>query len=264
MTEAVPVPTRDAATVILARQPAAGKWQCFMVRRHVSSDFAPDVYVFPGGKVDAADRDPEIPRYIDTAILPPTEVEFADRDLGFRMAALRELFEEAGVLLAVGRDHELVGLRGDQGEKFEAWRTALRDGTTKLVALAEETGIRYLPGQLVPLARWITPLSMPRRYDTRFFVAAMPDGQRPLHDAIETTHGTWISPRDALEQSRTGDFPLVFATIKNLERLARFDTIAELIAGVTPGDLEPIMPKMVERDGKTEFLVPGDAGYRDV
>jgi 8-oxo-dGTP pyrophosphatase MutT (NUDIX family) len=255
------VTARDAATVILMREVAAGPPECFMVRRHIASDFAPDVYVFPGGKVEEADRDSSLLRHVETTILRPTEVDFADGDSGFRIAALRELFEEAGVLLAIGRDGRELRFEADNAERFAGYRRALRDEQVSLTGMAESEGIRYTPGMLIPFAHWITPAGFPRRYNTRFFLALVPSGQEPLHDAVETTDGVWISPGDALDGYRREEFPLVFATEKNLERLARFPSLARLVEGVTPADLESVTPQPIERNGKTEFLLPGDPGY---
>jgi 8-oxo-dGTP pyrophosphatase MutT (NUDIX family) len=261
MTNTAPVVPRDAATVILAREVGGAPFECFMVRRHVSSDFAPDVYVFPGGKVDAEDREPSLLRHIDKDILRPTEVDFADGDLGFRVAALRELFEEAGVVLAVDSSGAMVRLGSTDADRFADDRRRLRRGETTLHAIADREGIRYTPGMLVPFSRWITPTTFPRRYDTRFFVAMLPDGQDPLHDDYETTAGRWIAPSRALELYRQGEFPLVFATEKHLEKLASYPSLRAVIESVRPNDLEPVMPRPVDRDGATEFLLPGDEGY---
>lgn len=260
---AQPVAPRDAATVILVRQPEGAPWECFMVRRHIGSDFAPDVYVFPGGKVEDADRSEDVLPHIAEALLTPTDVDFEDRDLGFRMAALRELFEEAGVLLAEARDGAPLDRLPVPPDGIDLYRERLRSGDITLVAFAAETGIRLLPGLLIPFARWITPRDFGRRYDTRFFIALLPAGQEPLHDAVETTHGLWIAPRTALQLHARGEFPLVFATERQLDTLALFESIPDLVASVTPAGLQPIMPKVVQRDGEQGFLLPGDEGYDD-
>jgi 8-oxo-dGTP pyrophosphatase MutT (NUDIX family) len=260
MTGPEPVTPRDAATVILVHQPADGPFTCFMVRRHVRSEFAPDVYVFPGGKVDAADRDPALVACIDVSLPTPADLDFPDRDLGFRIAAIRELFEEAAVLLATSGGG-LLRIEGVAVERFARWRSDLQAGRVTMASFALETGIRFTPDLLVPFSRWITPVTMPRRYDTRFFLACMPEGQEPLHDALETTDSVWISPAEALRRYHEGDFPLVFATIKHLERLAPSDSIDALIAAIAPGDLAPITPQILHRDGETHFLLPGDSGY---
>jgi 8-oxo-dGTP pyrophosphatase MutT (NUDIX family) len=231
-----------------------------MVRRHVGSDFAPDVYVFPGGKVDESDRDTELAAVIATSP-SRTGAQFSDDDSAFRMAALRELFEEAGVLLATDGSRDIVEITGDRTETYARLRKQLHDGAITLFDLGRQTGLRFAIDRLQPFSRWITPAGMPRRYDTRFYLAQTPDGQEPLHDAVETTHGTWIAPDEALRRHEDGDFPLVFATVKHLERMRRFPTLNALFAGVSPADLAPITPRAVRRDGEAAFLLPGDAGY---
>lgn len=233
-----------------------------MVRRHVGSEFAPDVYVFPGGKVDESDR--------DTALVAVTDitgsragVQFSDDDSAFRMAALRELFEEAGVLLALDGTGEIVEISGDRTEIYTCLRKQLHEGTITLSDVARQTSVRYAIDRLHPFSRWITPSGIPRRYDTRFYLALMSDGQEALHDAVETTHGTWIAPDEALRRHEGGDFPLVFATVKHLERMRRFPTLDSLFAGISDTDLAPITPRAVQRDGKSAFLLPGDPGYED-
>jgi len=261
MSDRAPVQPVEAATVILVREPSdrARGWECFMVRRHVRSDFAADVFVFPGGKVDPADRDPGLLEVLD----PDAGMENDDGGgtawLGLRVAALRELFEEAGVILARetadGRSTESLSA------SRELARSNLQSGRLTMLQVAREFGWCLDVMQLHPFSRWITPDTLPRRYDTHFFVARLPAGQEPLHDAIETTASLWISPSDALERAERGDFPLVFATEKHLERMARYSAIDELIAATTPADLEAVMPRIIERDGTTAFLLPGDEGY---
>lgn len=256
-----PVEPVDAATVILVRrgEPVGSPWQCFMVRRHVRSEFAADVFVFPGGKVDPDDRDPALAPLIEGHPAPfgaNTGEWFA-----LRVTAIRELFEEAGVLLAYREAGGVLRLRGEEVERFGEYRRRTHGGSLSLLELARMERLRYAADRLHPFSRWITPVVSPRRYDTRFFVAEMPHGQEPLHDAVETTDSAWIAPAEALERSRRGDFPLVFATEKHLERMAQFPSIEHMIAETATADLQPIMPRVVQRAGQTAFLLPGDEGY---
>lgn len=254
MTEAV-----DASTVILARegQPVGTPWQVYMVRRHVRSEFAADVYVFPGGKVDEVDRDPDLVRYVHQEA---GVVDFpVDRrlSLALRVAAIRELFEEAGILLAEDQNGGLVRFDGGQVSAHEM-RKRLREGMVTMAGLAEEYQMLFAIDRLHPISRWITPEGLPRRYDTRFYVARMPRGQSPLHDEIETTEGVWITPDEALTRYREGDFPLVFPTRKHLERLAEYSSIDAACASVSPEDLTPVMPRVEVRAGEQVFLLPGE------
>lgn len=253
-----PVPPVDAATVILVRHgvPVGSPWQCLMVRRHVRSEFAPAVYVFPGGKVDESDRDARLKQMV----APHDRSGTAAHDLSFRVAAIRELFEEAGVLLAFREDEGPIRFDEDE-ERFEGYRKEMREGLVTLGQLAEREGLLLAVDRLHPFSRWITPDVLPRRYDTRFYVAFMPQHQKPLHDAVETTDSVWISPKVALARFREGSFPLVFATEKHLESMARFPSIEGMIAATGASDLQPVMPKIVKRGEETHFLLPGDEGY---
>jgi 8-oxo-dGTP pyrophosphatase MutT (NUDIX family) len=231
-----------------------------MLRRHVRSDFAADVYVFPGGKVDPGDEDVRLSQFV----IGPADVDDAPEGpmwQALRLAAVRELFEEAGVLLASRGAGELVRFTGPDAERFADYRRRLHDGEISLLDLARREGLAYTLDRLHPFSHWITPESFPRRFDTRFYVAYLPEDQEPLHDAVETTASSWISPKTALEEFAAGRFPLVFATQKHLERLARFASVEGMISSISPSDLEPVMPKVVNEAGEQHFLVPGDPGY---
>lgn len=252
----VPVTPVAAATVVLVRD--GDPWECYMVRRHVKSEFAADVYVFPGGKVDPADDDPDV-RNVVTQLDGREE---ADASLSMRLAAIRELFEEAGVLLA-SREGRSVRFTAEVAQRLSAYRRQVHAGELSMLALARQEDLQFDVDRLRPISRWITPQGMPRRFDTVFFVARIPAQQTPLHDAVETSAGEWISPPDALERSARGSFPLVFATEKHLERLSRFPTVDDLLQSVTPADLEPVTPKVLHTDAGPTFLLPGDDGYDD-
>jgi 8-oxo-dGTP pyrophosphatase MutT (NUDIX family) len=258
-----PVRPVDASTVILVREgiPVGEPWQTFMVRRHIRSDFAADVFVWPGGKVDASDRDPELLELVDGHPLPGEgAVGLADWK-AVRAAAIRELFEEAGVLLARHEDGRVLDLLGDDADRFDRYRRQLQAGSTSMVELARTEGLRYLADALHAFSRWITPTPFPRRFDTRFFVAVAPERQMPIHDRAETTASTWITPEDALDQFEAGEFPLVFATEQHLRRMETFHSIDEMIAACETANLEPVTPRVIDRDGEQGFLLPGDEGY---
>lgn len=261
MTEGTPVAPVQAATVILVR-PNDGSWQCFMVRRHIKSDFAADVFVFPGGKVDAADRATDMREYVDGEnAYKPSGLD-TETWRALCLAAIRELFEEAGVLLARRQEEEgFVRLDGEAASRFATYRQQLHAGTLSLAELAREEGLRLHVSLLRPISRWITPEVMTRRFDTYFFVAHLPERQVPVHEGIETTDSIWIAPPEALQRAHRGEFPLVFATEKHLERLAGYTEVEDMLAAVTGKDLDPVMPKIVQQDGATHFLLPGDHGY---
>lgn len=257
----MPVEPVDAATVILVRKPLTEPWQCFMVRRHVRSDFAADVFVFPGGKVDPADRDPALAGVvIGHPSLENAPLRVEDWR-AMHVAAIRELFEEAGVLLARREDEGMLHLTGAEGERFAEYRRRLHAGELSMLELARKENLSYTADRLHPFSRWITPDFSPRRYDTWFFVAEMPDHQEPVHDRVETTQSRWISPSKALELYQKGEFPLVFATEKHLDQMDHFASIEQMIAATALADVQPVTPKMVQRGSEQFFLLPGDEGY---
>ena len=233
-----------------------------MVRRHVRSEFAADVFVFPGGKVDAADADPRVERYVRDQSGPEVAVG-GDRQtwLALKIAAIRELFEETGVLLAGREAQGLIRLDGSERTAFAQHRLRVQTGELSMLDLARLERLRFAADRLHPFSRWITPEILPRRYDTRFFVAYAPPDQDPMHDAVETTESVWIAPAEALASHQRGDFPLVFPTRKHLERMAHYPSIEPMLAATSASDLEPVMPCIVERGEETVFLMPGDEGY---
>lgn len=253
----------DAATVIVARHgvPVGEPWQVYMVRRPVRSEFAADVYVFPGGKVDALDRDPELAERVEGHPSPEDAPEGVAEWRAIRTAAVRELFEEAGILLARRPDEPLINLLGSDAERFDVYRRRLRAGDLTMLDMAQEENLVYTLDRLKPFSRWITPELFPRRFDTRFFVALMPEHQLPIHDPHEIAASLWISPRAALDRYRKGEFPLVFATEKHLERLAAFPSIEGAMAAEAEANLQPVMPRVVMRGEEQDFVLPGEPGY---
>ncbi|HZU12877.1 MAG TPA: hypothetical protein VFB58_08560 [Chloroflexota bacterium] len=256
----------DAATVMVVRHgvPVGESWQVYMVRRPVRSDFAADVFVFPGGKVDGSDRDPALSDWVDGHPDQENAPDGRDEWRALRIAAVRELFEEAGVLMAHRPDEPVVRLVGADAERFDKYRRRLRAGDLTMLELAREENLRFALDRLKPFSRWITPETFPRRFDTRFFIALMPEHQTPIHDAEEATASVWIAPGDAVRRFRHRDFPLVFATERHLEQLAGFPSIEAVMAAEAEANLQPVMPKVVNRDGREEFLIPGDPGYDQV
>jgi len=242
-----PVTPRDSATVILLRDGAEGL-EVFMLERHLNSDFAGGAYVFPGGTVDARDTDPEAQRYLDA----PHGIEPA-----FYLCAIRETFEEAGVLLAT-RGGKPFPLSGDEEGRFAAHRAELAARGGSLAAFAESERLRFAGDALHYFSRWVTPEFSPRRYDARFFVASMPGRQDPLHDDVETTASTWIRPADAIAQAREGLFSIIFPTRKTLEELATFDATKDAIASTVGKDIRAIVPNVVIADGEARVVLPGD------
>jgi 8-oxo-dGTP pyrophosphatase MutT (NUDIX family) len=257
MAATLPVVPRLSAAVMLVRPNADdGGLEVFMVRRHVRSDFAPDVYVFPGGSVASADREAEV----TAGVCVPMDALTPDTALGVgvRVAAIRELFEEAGVLLAL-RDGQPVAIDDALAERLAAWRARLQHDRAIIAELTAAEDIVLATDALSHCAHWITPEAFPKRFDTHFFLAEMPPGQAALHDEIETTNGVWVRPADALAGHEAGDFPLVFATIHQLRDLAAFATPQEAITAWRGHSPATIMPHIIQRDGTEIILLPGEA-----
>jgi len=204
-----------------------------MLRRTADAAFAGGMYVFPGGRVDSDDH----LHLFDALRRGPTAAQEAQRRAlgdewrGYWIAGIRESFEEAGVLLAYdaeGRlvDHEEPGIRG----RLEHYRHALHARQLGLDEVCQREGLTLAVDRMHFFNRWITPEGRPRRFDTRFFVAVAPPGQRELHDDKETVESLWISAGDAIERNDAGEFGLMAVTRRQLETLAVHRSVAELEA----------------------------------
>lgn len=258
---------RPAATLILVRDASAGM-EVFMIRRTQSAVFMGGAHVFPGGGVDASDASAELAAHCEGL----EDVE-ASRLLGvergglaYWTAALRECFEEAGLLLA----HDAHGCYADLNDTrhtqaFEQWRESVRAGRATLADLCREHRLRLAAGRLAYYSHWITQPGRPRRYDTRFFVAEAPAAQTASHDNSEAVDHLWIQPAAALERHQRGEINLVFPTIKTLESIAHFDSAAALMQFArSPRKMPTMAPRTASsREGK-KLLVPGDYAYAEV
>ena len=247
------VPARPAATVVLVRaHPQAGV-EVFMVRRHVRSEFVPDAFVFPGGSVAPGDRTSEM----TAGCCTPVEHSAVTLGSGFRAAAIRECFEEAGVLLARRDGSELV-IAPDALPRFTTYRGQLHSGHLTLADLASREKIVLATADLLHWAHWITPEAFPKRFDTHFFLARMPAFQSASHDELETTAGVWVQPEEALSRFKQSEFPLVFATIHQLRALSGLDSIEAAWERFGSRWPNTIMPRVVQRDGRDVILLPDE------
>ncbi|MBV8161073.1 MAG: NUDIX domain-containing protein [Acidimicrobiia bacterium] len=223
------VPIRDAATVMLLRDGSHGL-EVFMVRRSLRLVFAGGAHVFPGGAVDDADRAMEAWSAGRTDHDASATLGLARGGLAFWVAAVRECFEEAGFLLAVDAAGGPVRLEIPAvTERFGRHRRAVATGDTSLAEVCAAEGLCLALGGLHYVSRWITPEGAPRRFDTRFFVGAAPEGQTPLHDAQETIAHEWVRPDDMLDRLEAGDVDLMLPTQRSLHWLAEHDTAADAL-----------------------------------
>lgn len=267
MTDSKPIPVRDAATVMLVRD--APTLEVFMLRRNLRSEFVGGAYVFPGGAVDPADREAHLEPECEgrTDAEAGTALGIDRGGLAFWVAAIRECFEEAGVLLARHRDtHEIVDFSDpDVAARFAAHRRAVDSGERRLVEIARQEDLLLDVASTYYFSHWITPVGAPRRYDTRFFVAAAPPNQTPLPDNRETVASLWVRPAEALAQAERGELEMIFPTIKSLEAVARFGSSGELLrAARAIQQVETILPRITADAHGMRILLPGDPGYDQV
>ena len=262
------VPVRPAATVMLVRDAEDGGPEVFMLRRTLDAAFAGGMYVFPGGRVDDADHADEMEAICDGLDdARASELLGIDRGgLAYWVAAVRECFEEAGVLLArpVGGGEPVRFDDDEVAARFEAARHEVHGGTLGLVELCEREGLVLTTDAIHYVSHWITPVGEARRFDTRFFVARAPQAQEPLHDDGETIESLWVRPSAALERFRAGDLAMIPPTIKNLEFLVPHATADAALEAA--GRLErprPILPKLrTDADGKVlGVILPDDPDY---
>jgi 8-oxo-dGTP pyrophosphatase MutT (NUDIX family) len=238
-----PAETRPAATVVLARDAAAGL-EVLLLRRARSSGFVPGAYVFPGGRVDEQDADPRLRRRL--AGLDPAA---AGPEPRYIVAAVREAFEETGLLLA-DAEPDAVALHG--------WRTRLLSGDADFATVLDALGARIAAGRMAYMAHWITPEAEPRRYDTRFFLAAVPPGSRAEPDPREMTDARWLTPAAALDRFQAGTLPMVFPTVKTLQTLAAFTDTAGALAALRRRTVAPVLPRLVRTARGVGIVVEED------
>lgn len=257
--DVIHTPPLASATVMVVRD-APGGLEVLLVRRHGNSGVLGGVHVFPGGKLDAADRQ------VDPAALdrPPTELQATlgepglapDTAAGLYLAALRETFEECGLLLGLGS--------GPDAPRPQALATQVREHTLTGLHFAtavQRLGQRLPVSSLLPWSRWVTPRQPSvgnKRFDTRFFVAAAPDGQVAEHCVFEATEVVWLSPRSGLERYWAGEIDLAPPQIMSLCQLVRFGDVAQVQAfarGRAPALIEP---EPFDEDGCRVLCYPGD------
>jgi 8-oxo-dGTP pyrophosphatase MutT (NUDIX family) len=257
----VPVP-QPASTVTLVRDAPRGL-EVLMLQRSMSLAFMPGVHVFPGGALDAGDGSPELGKLcvgLDDAGASRV-LGLSQGGLAYWIAAIREAFEEAGILLAYDAGGRYVSLDGAAAERFRVHRKALDRHHGAFAALARAEGLRLAADRLLYFGHWITPVGVPRRYDTRFFLAVAPEGQEARHDDHETIAHAWLRPQEALDLCARELLNMRFPTIRTLERFVACATAAELVAEISSaGAVETRLPR-ITRDGRS--VLPGEPGYDD-
>jgi 8-oxo-dGTP pyrophosphatase MutT (NUDIX family) len=259
---------RDSATVVLLRDRPGGPYEVFLMRRHGNQAFMGGAYVFPGGRLDDADSAPALASHTEglsaadaRRLLQEPGLPEATA-LGLFLAAIRETFEEAGVLLARDAAGRMVDLADPAtAARFASYRLELHEARLTLAGLAAREGIRYAPDLLIPYSHWITPEIEPRRFDTRFFLARLPEGQVALHDRMELTESRWMTPAFALAEHAAGRIVLMPPTLKTIEELQAFSRAGQFFAVARSRRIATILPEAFRTDGGVGVRLPHDSEY---
>jgi len=253
---AEPGVARPASTILLLREGGTDPIEVFMMVRHHEIEFASGALVFPGGSVDAADQD---------IVAQPGLCIGSDRldveTLNFRIAAIRETFEESGILLARRRGSDRLIDVGGAAEIAAAQRGPLCEGEVTFADILVQHDLVLALDLLVPYAHWITPEKMPKRFDTWFFLAAAPPEQIGAHDGRESTDSIWLSPREALAGNDSGRFKLPFPTTRNLIKLGRQPSVGAALEDARGRPVVTVMPVMTRNGDKRQLRIPAEAGY---
>jgi 8-oxo-dGTP pyrophosphatase MutT (NUDIX family) len=234
-----PVPPVPAATVVLLRDAPAGP-EVLLLRRHRASGFVPGAYVFPGGRVDEEDAQPGLEEVLKP---PPPEPP-----LSYWAAAVREAFEETGVLLARER------IPPELAARLAHWRGELLENRSTLLELLTAESLSISLDDMTYFAHWITPEAEPRRYDTRFFLARVHDQEVQI-DAREMTDSVWLTPAAALDRFARSALPMVFPTVKTLERLRVYPSVSDALAELRKQKVTAVMPTFVRTIRGLEIVV---------
>lgn len=228
--------------------------EVLMVARNYQIDFASGAMVFPGGKVCDDDYRDDWKAHVDG--------QFEDDDRVVRIGGVRELFEESGLLLA--RHRSVTSGHVDQSvcDVLAPHRKGVDRGEESFLDLITKHDLVLCLDALVPYAHWITPTMMPKRFDTRFFVAVAPEGQHPVHDGYETTEAIWTRPGDVLEREKEGRAILLFPTRVNLEMLEDSGSVDSILSTSRKRKIVTVLPVIQEKADGNVLIIPAEAGYR--
>lgn len=248
-----PAPARLSSTVLLLRGDA--ETEVLMVARAYEIDFASGAYVFPGGKVSEDDRQDAWQDHADG--------DFDGDERAVRVGGIREVFEESGILLA---RHESAPRGSYVGQdvcaRLAVHRQAVDRGEESFLELIKANGLVLALEALIPFAHWITPVMMPKRFDTRFFAVETPHGQEALHDGRETTDAVWVKPAEILEKGRDGQATIIFPTRLNLEKLEDLGSVSNVLRTCRSAAAVMVLPRVERRATGAFLVIPANAGYR--
>ncbi len=242
-----------AATILMVRDGADGI-EVFMVKRHHQIDFASGALVFPGGKLAPGDSDPRLRGLIDGAD------GYSDDELALAACAIREAFEESGILLARRSGNKEL-LSGDEVAALDEHRVPLNEERLGLADFLQANGLRLAADRLIRFARWITPDMMPKRFDTWFFIAEAPEGQLGAHDGYESVDSVWVTPAQAIAEPDR--WTVIFPTRMNLLKLGQSASAQAAIATAAATPVVTVTPWVEPREGGAVLRIQPEAGYGD-
>ncbi|MBQ75382.1 MAG: NUDIX hydrolase [Gammaproteobacteria bacterium] len=248
-----PATTVPAATILMLRDNPTDGLEVFTVIRHHQIDFASGALVFPGGRVDAGDA--EVRDHCEGAD------DLDDEACAFMAGAIREAFEECGILLArsVG-ESGLVS--GERVAALEHYRDSLHKGETSLLQFLKQESLTLAFDHLQHFAHWITPEMMPKRFDTHFYLAIAPDDHIAIHDGHESVDSIWISPKDAIEGGDNGKYTIIFPTRLNIEMLGESSSVENAMEMAKARTVIPVLPQLENREDGEYLCIPSEAGYK--
>jgi 8-oxo-dGTP pyrophosphatase MutT (NUDIX family) len=242
-----------SGTIILLRDDDTEGLEIFMVVRHHQIDFASGALVFPGGKISPQDEDPDLAGRCDGA--DPDPVLRA-----VQIGAIREAFEEAGVLLArPAGSGDLID--GERLKTLEHCRDELHGGELALAEFLEREDLRLACDRLTRFAHWVTPEMMPKRFDTHFFIARAPEDHVLAHDGHESVDSVWISPPRELEEAEAGTRTVIFPTLRNVELLGESGDVEAATTAAQAREIVTVLPWIEQRDDGNWLRIPEEAGY---
>lgn len=264
---ATPIVPRPAATVILARNVSDGI-EVFMMERTTAVEFAKGMHVFPGGALDPSDHHAEM-----ASLCCGLDDQRASQMLGIEqgglaywIAAIRECFEESGLLLGYRETGQLLSLSPEEASRLAALRIEMAKNNVSFLNILQREAVTAATDSIAYYSHWVTQAGRPRRYDTRFFVAQAPEGQTALQDDHETVGQLWVRPEHAIEMHRTGALSMMFPTVKTLESLTPFKSVEELMAYARKPRAKQVMAPVtgMAPNGEARTLIPGDFAYAEI
>ena len=247
-----PIPS---STIVIARNNQLGTGiEIFMVVRHHQIDFASGALVFPGGKVSESDFDSDLRKQTNTDSKPD------ETQLPLMVAAIREAFEESGILFARSTESSSL-VTNEIAEKLEPYRAQLEKNHCSMAEFTRKESLSLALDELHHFAHWVTPDMVPKRFDTHFYLARAPEGHLGSHDGQESVDSIWISPQQALSDADNGKLKVIFPTRMNLMRLAQYASVEEAIVATKQQEVVRVVPWTEQKEAGAMLCIPENAGY---